>query len=186
MATLLGTDGADTLTATSTPVTIFGRRGADLITGSAGADSLFGEGGSDTIAGGDGTDILLGGNGDDVLDGGAGSDALFAGNGDDTLTGGTGVDLFYFGVDFKTTNFFNDRPLTDGGRATITDWEDTIDRLTISTDGGVRDFRDIEVEALGSDTLVTFVSFGGTFEILLIGIAPATIDAADFNFFAFA
>ncbi len=86
MATLIGTNGDDTLTGGGDPDVIRGRGGDDVLSGDAGADRLDGglgndglfaenEGESDTAAGGDGNDLVQGFGGD-VLSGGAGFDQL--------------------------------------------------------------------------------------------------------------
>ena len=85
MATLKGTNKADTITGTAQNDSIFGDNGNDLIFGGAGDDRLFGENGDDTLNGGAGDDFLDGGNGNDMLAGGAGADEIRGGNGQDTL-----------------------------------------------------------------------------------------------------
>jgi Ca2+-binding RTX toxin-like protein len=80
----LGTDGADTLTATA---------GNDVIRGLGGNDGLYG------------------GTGDDILDGGAGNDVLFGGTSGYAAAAGAGNDTYVFGrgygsdtiVDYDTT-----------------------------------------------------------------------------------
>jgi Ca2+-binding RTX toxin-like protein len=70
-ATIVGTQGNDTLTGTS---------GRDVIAGLGGDDVIDGGGGNDLICGGDGNDRLTGGAGEDVLSGDAGDDVLDGGN----------------------------------------------------------------------------------------------------------
>ncbi len=84
VATLMGSDGNDT---------IFGSNASERILGLAGDDMLYGNGGNDTLLGGEGDDSLDGGDGNDFLDGGAGDDELYGGVGNDLLVGGTGDDL---------------------------------------------------------------------------------------------
>lgn len=67
--------------------TILGTEGSDTLWGSSGSDSLDARGGNDSLIGGAGNDTLLGGYGNDSLDGGQGAD---------TLTGGVGYDQFLF------------------------------------------------------------------------------------------
>ena len=55
-------------------VTIIGGDGADTITGGVFNDLLIGGSGADTITGGDGDDTLEGGQGKDTLNGGSGAD----------------------------------------------------------------------------------------------------------------
>jgi Ca2+-binding RTX toxin-like protein len=54
--------------------TILGTAGADSITAGLGNDSISGGAGNDTLSGGAGDDTLVGGTGNDVLTGGAGAD----------------------------------------------------------------------------------------------------------------
>lgn len=78
MASLVGSNGSDTLAGTS---------GADVIDGIGGNDSLVGNGGPDTIRGGDGNDRILAGA--SSFDGSAGADSVAAGNGDDSVYAST-------------------------------------------------------------------------------------------------
>ncbi len=69
--TVIGTAGADTLTAPSTARAVLcGLGGADTLTGNAGNDQLYGGDGNDTLRGLAGNDVLTGGPGDDTLEGG--------------------------------------------------------------------------------------------------------------------
>ncbi len=96
VATIVGTDGADTLRGT-------GKR--DVILALGGDDRVVGRGGNDVICGGSGRDLIDGGPGDDKLFGGADgrSDTL---NDDglalvvgDVIQGGKGDDLIDLGYD---------------------------------------------------------------------------------------
>ncbi len=100
-ATIIGTDGPDTLNGTPDADTIQafggndtvdGRAGDDGIDGGSGRDLLLGGGGGDWIVGGLGNDQLSGAEGPDVLDGGAGKDALDGGADSDSLFGWDGPD----------------------------------------------------------------------------------------------
>ncbi len=72
--TLVGTAGADTLTApTATRAVLCGLGGNDVLTGAGGNDQLYGGDGNDTLRGAAGDDVLTGGPGDDTIDGGTGS-----------------------------------------------------------------------------------------------------------------
>ena len=74
MATLVGTNAADSL---------LGGDSADVLFGGAGADTLRGGGAEDTLSGGGGDDVIEGGLGADRLSGGGGNDVFrFAGLGD--------------------------------------------------------------------------------------------------------
>lgn len=82
-ATILGTDGPDTLTGTS---------GDDTIEGFGGNDTISGMAGSDTIKGGLGADKLYGGNEYQSVGASADRDRLEGDEGQDTIVGGPGVD----------------------------------------------------------------------------------------------
>lgn len=92
---LIGTDGADTLSATVGNAYLYGLGGADLLMGAGGNDTLLGGDGNDTLVGGAGNDRLIGDEGNDRLEGGDGTDELQGGNGNDTLYGGAGDDRLY-------------------------------------------------------------------------------------------
>ena len=69
--TLVGTPGADSLTAPSgSRAVLCGLGGNDRLTGLGGNDQLYGGNGNDTLLGGSGDDVLTGGPGDDTVDGG--------------------------------------------------------------------------------------------------------------------
>ena len=85
VATVLGGDGDDVLTANS-PAS------GTILDGGAGDDSLSGGSKDDILNGGEGNDVLEGIGGDDRLDGGPGADTLRGGLQDDDLEGGTGPD----------------------------------------------------------------------------------------------
>ena len=83
---LLGTDGADTITPTSSPVAATALD--DVIWGLAGDDFIDGGAGNDTIEGGDGNDTITGGEGDDVINAGKGGDLIYGSSGSDIIDGG--------------------------------------------------------------------------------------------------
>ena len=82
-ATVVGTDGRDTLAGTPR---------ADVIAALGGNDMVAGLGGNDTVCGGAGKDTLKGGKGNDALYGEGGRDTLKGGMGADKLQGGPGKD----------------------------------------------------------------------------------------------
>jgi len=88
LATIIGTEGNDTLT--GTPL-------ADVIVGLGGHDRIEGLAGDDIICGGDGNDRILGNLGHDVIFGGAGRDRLFGLKGRDAIFGGDHGDIIYGG-----------------------------------------------------------------------------------------
>jgi hypothetical protein len=91
-ATIVGTDGDDTLT---------GTEGTDVIVGLAGGDIIDGLGGSEQICAGDNAavnnptnsrlDVVHGGSGNDRIDGGPGLDIIDGDDGDDDLYAGGGL-----------------------------------------------------------------------------------------------
>ena len=84
LATIVGTNGDDAITATD---------GDDVVVGLMGRDEIALLGGDDVACGGRGGDHLIGGSGDDHLEGNRGND-LIEGNGDtDTARGGPGTDV---------------------------------------------------------------------------------------------
>jgi Ca2+-binding RTX toxin-like protein len=104
-----GTNGADTLTATSSVGSctadctgLFGNGGNDTLNGGGGADLLEGQGGNDTINGGAGDDEIYGDSdfnfgelptdGNDTIDAGAGNDRVAGRGGNDNVAGGDGSD----------------------------------------------------------------------------------------------
>lgn len=89
---LIGGNGADTITGGTANDTLLGGDGADLITGGTGNDSLLGGNGADTVNGGVGLDTLNGGDGADSLNAGDDNDSVFGANGADNIDGGLGDD----------------------------------------------------------------------------------------------
>jgi Ca2+-binding RTX toxin-like protein len=85
VATVLGGDGDDVLTANSPA-------NGTILDGGDGNDTLSGGSHDDILNGGEGNDTLEGIGGDDRLDGGPGADTLRGGLQDDDLEGGTGPD----------------------------------------------------------------------------------------------
>jgi Ca2+-binding RTX toxin-like protein len=93
LATIIGTNGNDTLNGTSGNDIIHGRGGNDTIYGLDGNDALCGGPGDDYIEGGSGVDTLYGDDGNDIMYGDSGNDTLNGGPGDDTLQGVNGDDV---------------------------------------------------------------------------------------------
>ena len=91
-ATIVGTDGNDTLRGTPGNDVIVALKGHDTIDGLGGNDIICAGSGADTISGGDGHDVLLGNGGRDTITGDGGNDVLFGGKGKDNLQGGIGND----------------------------------------------------------------------------------------------
>ncbi len=74
------------------PATIIGTQGDDTIDGTAGIDVIVGRAGDDLIRGLAGDDLICGGPGDDIARGGPGSDGIDGDSGNDLLRGGPGHD----------------------------------------------------------------------------------------------
>ncbi len=182
---------------------IYGGTGEDILIGDAsGGIRANARGGNDRLYGGDQDDRLFGDTflalegfgGDDVLYGGAGNDELFGdagvieevqpfsgaqefdsgnggadvldgGSGNDLLTGNSGADTFVF------------RTKTD--RDTVTDYEDSLDRLDVS------DFFDNAADAVAAarqDGADTVIDLSSEDSVRLTGINVNQIDATDFLF----
>ena len=92
-ATIVGTDGDDTLEGTSGGDVIWLGDGDDTVQARAGSDLACGAGGNDFILLGRGADRATGGSGSDGLFGGAGADLLVGKKGADGLVGGPGTDV---------------------------------------------------------------------------------------------
>jgi Ca2+-binding RTX toxin-like protein len=118
---LLGSTGADDITAYASDDVIDAGEGDDRVwagagndsaMGGTGNDSVYGQAGNDSIDGSTGNDQLYGNDGSDALTGGAGDDGLYGegyyggaggndtldgGAGNDYLVGGFGSDIYLFG-----------------------------------------------------------------------------------------
>ncbi|HTI88225.1 MAG TPA: carbohydrate-binding domain-containing protein [Alphaproteobacteria bacterium] len=101
---IVGTDGADTLSAST---------GNNVIDGLGGNDTLTGGTGDDTLNGGAGDDVLRAGSGHQVLNGGDGNDSLNfdSSSAGQTGTGGPGSDNYFYVLH------------AGGGSLTITDFQ---------------------------------------------------------------
>lgn len=106
-APVIGTNGADTLTAPDNSTW--------TVDGGAGNDILTGLGGNDAIIGGRGSDTLAGGGGNDVIDGGIGNDRMAGDDGNDTLVGGAGIDQINGGAGDDIVNGGAGRDVVTGG-----------------------------------------------------------------------
>ena len=115
-ATIVGTDGNDTLIGTEGVDVIVGLAGRDRIYGLGGNDVLCGGGSRDRIYAGRGHDIVLGGDGDDRIKADQGTDQIWGEGGDDRISGQTGADLIVGGRgdDILSGGFGNDT--LQGGR----------------------------------------------------------------------
>lgn len=95
--TIYGYGGNDSLYGRAGNDTIWGGLGSDKIWGEVGNDILRGEDGDDFVYGGDGNDVVYGGIGNDTLYGDAGTDTVKGDAGSDTIKGGTGISYLYGG-----------------------------------------------------------------------------------------
>jgi Ca2+-binding RTX toxin-like protein len=87
-ATIVGTNGKDSMT---------GTQGRDVVNLLGGNDEFNGAGGDDVICGGPGKDRIFAGAGNDRIYGDAGNDYIVEGDGNDRIVGGAGGDyLTYF------------------------------------------------------------------------------------------
>ncbi|MEQ8824823.1 MAG: calcium-binding protein [Filomicrobium sp.] len=185
-----GEEGNDTLSASAQVVKIWGGSGNDIITGKGTYyDVLKGGRGDDEITslnaqfsyldGGNGNDEIRGGSGNDWIIGGADNDDLSGGRGDDEFNGGLGADKFVF----DERNWGDD---------VITDFEDGIDRLIISSSTGANEFRDLTITTqlnpattAGYQALVRYVDPSAPNfinEITLHNIQASQLTDADFYF----
>lgn len=131
--TLIGGEGADSLTGGASGDVLLGLggndylnggAGADLMDGGAGSDALYGLSGNDAMVGGSGRDVLNGGAGGDDLSGEDGDDVLSGGDGADRLSGGSGTDVVYTGpgadlADGETVYSTEDAAVTGGRTVTV-------------------------------------------------------------------
>jgi len=151
--------GADWINGLDNADTIILGAGNDLGHGGNGNDSVYGGDGNDLLFGADGNDLLDGGSYADKLNGGTGSDRLLGSSGNDSLTGGTERDVFVFAP--------------GGGTDHITDFENGLDRIELHGPS-----RGLSISAYGTGTAVKWADV----TILIDGVAPSLITAADFYF----
>jgi Ca2+-binding RTX toxin-like protein len=164
-----GGDGIDTLLTSvsfnlSDGVHAFGDIENVILLGS-GRINATGNALGNTLTGNAGSNILSGLDGNDTLNGAAGNDTLSGGTGDDTLTGGAGSDRFVFGA-------------AGFGHDTVTDFVDGADKLQFAK-ASVADISGLAIT--GNGTLEVEITVGGD-SIILHGLAPITITAADLLF----
>jgi len=201
---LRGRAGADALWGNNGDDTLEGGPGADLLQGQAGDDWASyarsatgvtvrlwaGDGaggdaegdrlaGIENLAGSAHDDVLAGTNGAGVFDGRAGNDSIWAGGGADTLIGGAGADLL---VGHGGADVFVFRDADGGGDGMAPDrirgWEPGTDAIDLSAVSGVARFSDLAIAPAGADTRLE----AGGATILLLGVTPDMLGAADFVF----
>jgi Tol biopolymer transport system component len=90
--TLFGTAGADVIVSLGGNDTIRSAGGNDTVCTGSGRDRIIVAGGSDRVRAGTSRDIIEGGRGNDRLGGDAGNDTIVGASGNDTLSGNAGND----------------------------------------------------------------------------------------------
>lgn len=191
---LRGDDGADTLSGGTGNDNLRGGDGDDFLDGGAGRDNLRGEDGEDVLFGGDGNDNLRGGDGDDFVDGGAGNDILRGDDGADIISGGAGVDSIRGGdgddiIDGGAGNDSlrgNDGADTfvfsaDSGDDTVFDFDDGEDTVAFADELGVTDLSQLNLEQVGSRTVISVIDGDGT-TLTLRGTRVEDLSEDDFIF----
>ncbi|OYQ35852.1 hypothetical protein CHU95_06170 [Niveispirillum lacus] len=152
---------------------IIGGFNDESIIGTNGDDSIDGFYGNDTLVGGEGNDTLIGGEGFDRLSGGPGDDLLYIGS-SDTVIGGAGRDLFIPGPPVSYYSY---------GASRILDFAPGEDRIDLSA-LGIPDLETARLFFTGAgdgNWQFQFRSAGNIYSFYL-GVAPATLSAADFVF----
>jgi Ca2+-binding RTX toxin-like protein len=100
--------------------TIVGTDGPDSLAGTSGRDIIAALGGNDRVSAGPGDDIVCLGDGNDALNGGAGNDLLVADDvpdGTDSFAGNDGVDAVSYAGRSESVAVSLDNDPDDGGRA---------------------------------------------------------------------
>ena len=175
---IIGTDGADNLTARPEGSGLAGLDGSDTLVGGVGNDAIDGGAGADSISGGAGNDSIDGGADADVIRGGAGDDMMVGGAGADTIFGDDGDDLI---VVATTSDLAGDK--IDGGAGT------DIVRLAVGVDLTKLDIVNVEgydirsgVAIIGAAQFDALTAASGTFvlsdggDITLAGLRAAQPD----------
>jgi Ca2+-binding RTX toxin-like protein len=122
IATLNGTDAADTITFTATSTTVNAGEGVNTITGTSGDNHIISFGGADTISLTSGRNTILAGEGANTITATLGNNVISSGDGADTITVTSGNNTINAGGGANTIvatsgiNVIN----TGGGADTIT------------------------------------------------------------------
>ncbi len=168
-----GTSGDDIANMAGGGDTASGGAGDDILNGEGGADTLNGDADNDTLNGGAGADALNGGAGNDTLDGGTGTDTINGGAGDDTINASLGDDIIQVSPGFGNDTIIGFDSIAAGG-------QDRITNLTALGITAANFNANVNIATNGAGgTLVTILGQG---TINLLGVAPATVTIADFNF----
>lgn len=157
-ATIVGTEGDDSLRGTVCDDVIVGLGGADSLSGSDGNDTieggegrnaLYGDGGDDTLVGGSDYDMMLGGSGADTMLGRGGDDYLSADDGDDVVRGEEGNDWLEGGT--------GDDTLDGGAGSDTAGYRSETAAVRVDLGAGTA-----SGESIGTDTLLGIeIAFGG-------------------------
>jgi VCBS repeat-containing protein len=144
------------------------------MTGTAANDHIFATSASNgnALSGLGGDDRMISESWNSTMSGGDGADVLEARNSDQTVTGGAGIDHFVFDVG----NFVGESWGLDPQYlwATITDFEDGIDRIAILNT--VADLSDVTFTQDGADT---WISFAGGPKIVVANTSAAALSGDD-------
>lgn len=142
-ATIVGTNGNDTML--GTPL-------RDVVALLGGKDTFDGLSGNDIICGGAGKDRLAGGAGNDLIYGDAGKDYFIEGAGDDRIVGGGGRDYLTYFTQSTGIRVSNGNTIDGAGH-------DTTDVETIEGTGSADTMRggngDDDLRGLTGDDLIT-------------------------------
>ncbi|MEQ8349413.1 MAG: calcium-binding protein [Sneathiellaceae bacterium] len=161
-ATLIGTNGVDSLTGGLGNDVIVGGGGDDIhLSGGAGNDSIYGNPGSDVLDGGDGDDLLFGGAGDDSMEGGIGDDIVKFMGGTDTAQGGAGADTFamIYGGGYGNHRTM-DYSATAGDRIHI---ENGVNSISLTSDGANAHLW----ESVSNNLILTLEGVGSTNDVII-------------------
>lgn len=132
--------------------------------GNAKANVIHGGSAGDRLSSGDGNDTVWGHQGSDSLNGGIGNDVLVAGGGNDTLGGDAGSDLY----------------VTGAGTTRIVGFTPGVDKVDVKA-LGITSFAEVQAHDYMNAQGDLVVTHGGS-TLILQGIKPAQLDAADFRF----
>lgn len=144
--------------------------GDDVVTLSVKDDHFESFDGNDWIYAGDGDDTVYGGAGKDVINAGADDDMLFGDDGRDVLNGVSGSDVYTGGAGADVF------VMSAGGRDTITDFEDGIDKIRLSK--LAHGFDELQIRQVGADVLVRV----GSLRLTIEDISVSHVTSSDFVF----
>lgn len=173
--TLLGGGGDDIARGGRDNDFVHGNSGDDQVFGDLGDDSVFGGQGDDFVHGGQGNDYVLGDLGRDTVLGGQGDDTVLGGPGDDYLSGDLGDDVLVGGEGADLFNFIG-----GGGRDVVMDFSQSDGDVIRISVADAADFMALSTKIVAEEGGALIQLSGQT--ILLAGVAPSSLTAADFEF----